>query len=202
MKKALIRTGHYNIEIDFLDTHTAKVIYSRLPIIGSINFWGNEVYFYTDLKINVSTYINQIAFNILLYEEDDKKIKFNISNNDGASSSIYSFGSESEKDHLEMINSVNLISKKIDTFFLEQLFKVEDYDFWVMDIQGAELSALKGAKKSLEKCNFIYVEISTGDYYRNASQWVEIKSFLKKFNFENLWEPASSHTDVLFKKII
>lgn len=156
---------------------------------------------YTDLKINVSTYVNQSAFNILLYEEDDKKIKFNISNNDGASSSIYSFGSESEKDHLEMINSVNLISKKIDTFFLEQLFKVEDYDFWVMDIQGAELSALKGAKKSLEKCNFIYVEISVGDYYRNASQWMEIKSFLKKFNFENLWEPASSHTDILFKKI-
>ena len=54
---------------------------------------------YTDLKINVSTYVNQSAFNILLYEEDDKKIKFNISNNDGASSSIYSFGSESEKDH-------------------------------------------------------------------------------------------------------
>ena len=156
---------------------------------------------YTDLKINVSTYVNQSAFNILLYEEDNKKIKFNISNNDGASSSIFSFGSESEKDHLEMINSVNLISKKIDTFFLEQLFKVEDYDFWVMDIQGAELSALKGAKKSLEKCNFIYVEISMGDYYRNASQWEEIKSFLKKFNFENLWEPASSHTDILFKKI-
>ena len=33
---------------------------------------------YTDLKINVSTYVNQSAFNILLYEEDDKKIKFNI----------------------------------------------------------------------------------------------------------------------------
>tara|TARA_B100002052_G_C15719939_1_gene523622 strand:+ start:632 stop:811 length:180 start_codon:yes stop_codon:yes gene_type:complete len=53
VKKALIRTGHYNIEIDFLETHTAKVIYSKLPVIGSINFWGNEVYFYTDLKIKI-----------------------------------------------------------------------------------------------------------------------------------------------------
>ena len=100
-----------------------------------------------------------------------------------------------------MINSVNLISKKIDTFFLEQSFKVEEYDFWVMDIQGAELSALKGAKKSLEKCNFVYVEVSVGDYYKNAPQWEEIKSFLKKFNFKNVWEPANSHTDILFKKI-
>ena len=53
MKKALIKAGYYNIEIDFLDTHTAKVIYSKLPIIGNVNFWGNEVYFYTDLKIKI-----------------------------------------------------------------------------------------------------------------------------------------------------
>ena len=32
-EKALIKTGHYNIEIDFLDTHTAKVIY----LVGSIS---------------------------------------------------------------------------------------------------------------------------------------------------------------------
>ena len=43
MKKALIKTGHYNIEIDFLDTHTAKVIYSKLPIIGKVNL-GNAIF--------------------------------------------------------------------------------------------------------------------------------------------------------------
>ena len=43
MKKAFIKVAHYNIEIDFLDTYTAKVIYSRLPIVGNINFWGNEL---------------------------------------------------------------------------------------------------------------------------------------------------------------
>ena len=61
MKKALIKAGHYNIEIDFLDTYTAKVIYSKLPIIGKINFWGNEVYFYTDLKIKIEKEARQIV---------------------------------------------------------------------------------------------------------------------------------------------
>ena len=61
MKKALIKAGHYNIEIDLLDTYTAKVIYSKLPIVGNINFWGNEVYFYTDLKIKSKLlFINNI----------------------------------------------------------------------------------------------------------------------------------------------
>ena len=61
MKKALIKTGHYKIKIDFLDTHTANVIYSKLPIIGNVNFWGNEVYFYTDLKIKIEKDARQIV---------------------------------------------------------------------------------------------------------------------------------------------
>ena len=61
MKRALIKVGPYNFKINFLDTHTAKVIYSKLPIISNINFWGNEVYFYTDLKINIEENARQIV---------------------------------------------------------------------------------------------------------------------------------------------
>ena len=61
MKKALIKCGHYNIEIDLLDTHTAKVIYSELPIISKIKFWGDELYFYTDLKIKIEKEARQIV---------------------------------------------------------------------------------------------------------------------------------------------
>ena len=61
MKKALIKVGAYNFKVDFLDTNTAKVIYSKLPIIGNINFWGNEVYFYTDLKIKIECNARQIV---------------------------------------------------------------------------------------------------------------------------------------------
>ena len=53
MKKAYIKTGLYDIRIKFFDTNTAKVIYSKLPIVSTINFWGNEVYFFTNLKIKL-----------------------------------------------------------------------------------------------------------------------------------------------------
>ena len=157
---------------------------------------------FSQLKNNISKYVNQKAFNILLFQLDDEVIKFYISNNDGASSSIYEFGSESEKQNLEMIDSINLKTKKIDTFFFENDIDSFEYDFWVIDLQGAELSVLKGAENSLKNCNYIYVEISKGDYYKNGTQWQEINSFLKKFNFYNLWEPENDHTDVLFKKKI
>ena len=157
---------------------------------------------FVDLKENVSKYINQKAFNILLFDSDNKVVKFNISNNDGASSSIYEFGDESKKQNLRMVESINLKSQKIDTFFEENKINCEDYDFWVIDLQGSELPVLKGAQHSLKKCNYIYVEISKGEYYKDATQWHELNSFLKKFNFQNLWEPENSHTDVLFKKSV
>ena len=74
---------------------------------------------FIDLQNNVTSYVSQRAFNILLYEVDDKEFLFNISNNDGASSSIYDFGTESLKDNLKMIETIKLKSKKIDTFFLQ-----------------------------------------------------------------------------------
>ena len=155
---------------------------------------------FVDLKNHISTYINQKAFNELIYHIDGEKLKFNISNNDGASSSVYNFGEESIKQNLKMIETISLVSKKIDTLFNENKINSAEYDFWVIDLQGAELSALKGAQNSLKNCNFVYVEVSKGEYYKNATQWKELSEYLKKFDFENLWEPEIIHTDVLFKK--
>ena len=155
---------------------------------------------FIDLKNYISTFINQKAFNELVYNIDGEKLKFKISNNDGASSSIYDFGYESIKQNLKMIETISLVSKKIDTFFLENKINSKEYDFWIMDLQGAELLALKGAQNSLKNCNFIYVEVSKGEHYKKAAQWNELSEYLKKFDFENLWEPESIHTDVLFKK--
>jgi len=144
---------------------------------------------FVDLKNHISTYINQKAFNELIYHIDGEKLKFNISNNDGASSSVYNFGEESIKQNLKMIETISLVSKKIDTLFNENKINSAEYDFWVIDLQGAELSALKGAQNSLKNCNFVYVEVSKGEYYKNATQWKELSEYLKKFDFENLWEP-------------
>ena len=156
---------------------------------------------FIDLQNNITTFVNQKAYNILLYESDDKEFSFKISSNDGASSSIYNFGTESLKDNLKMVGSIKLKSKKIDTFFLQESIQAKDYDFWVMNIQGAELPVLKGAVESLKTCKFIYVEVSKGNFYEEGTQWNELKNFLINNGFNNLWEPFNDHTDVLFKKI-
>ena len=51
---------------------------------------------FLDLQINIKKYLFQDAFCCLLSNTDNSKIEFNISNNDGASSSIFKFGELSE----------------------------------------------------------------------------------------------------------
>ena len=70
-----------------------------------------------------------------------------------------------------------------------------------MDLQGAELLALKGSIKSLPFCKSIFVEVSKGEVYKNAPQYIDIIEFLKKFNFKLISEMDSSHTNILFKKL-
>jgi FkbM family methyltransferase len=153
---------------------------------------------FLDLENYVTTFINQTAYNILLYQEDNIEKTFKISNNDAASSSIYEFGNSNFDNNVNMVDRITLKTMKLDTFFKKEKITATEFDFWVLDLQGAELPTLKGAIKSLKYCKYIYVEISKNDYYKNGTKWSELKQFLIKNNFQNLWEPESDHTDILF----
>ena len=44
-KKIHIRAGVIEAEVELNDTRTAQAIWEILPIKGSINLWGDEIYF-------------------------------------------------------------------------------------------------------------------------------------------------------------
>ena len=151
---------------------------------------------FLDLQINVSQYINQKAYNCLLYDKDDEKINFFVSNNDGASSSIFKFGKDSV--NLRTIEKKLLKTITLDSLLKKNNIESKDYDYWVIDLQGSELLALKGAVNSLKKCKSILIEVSLNEYYLNAVKWDELKKFLNENHFIQKWEPKEAHTDVLF----
>ena len=153
-----------------------------------------------DLKDNISQYPHQKVVHALIGEKDDENFEFYISNNDAASSSIYQFGKDNADQNLKMENKINIKSQKFDSIIEKEKIEISDYNFWVIDLQGSELLALKGALKSLKKCKSILVEISKNEYYLDAVKWDELKSFLNENNFFQKWEPIEAHTDVLFVK--
>ena len=90
--------------------------------------------------------------------------------------------------------------QRLDTILENNNISPIDYDHWVIDLQGAELLALKGAENSIKFCNSIYVEVSNVDIYKGGVKWEEIKLWLNNNNFYNVNKLDKDHTDILFVK--
>ena len=99
-----------------------------------------------------------------------------------------------------MIKSINIESNTFDNLVKEKNLEIENYNHWVIDVQGSELFFLKGAKKSLSCCKSIYIEVSNDQIYQNGSKWADVKNFLTNLEFKQITEMNSNHTDVLFVK--
>ena len=161
---------------------------------------------YKQLSENLYFYKNQLAFQALLTDEDDKNTNFYISNYDSACSSIYKFTENiksskiwSDRNH-QMIDTLNLKSKKLDTLFTKEKINPKQYNHWILDLQGAELLALKGAEKSLESCKSIYIEVSKEKFYTDGVLWGELKDWLISKNFYPTRNPMVDEEDILFIK--
>ena len=155
---------------------------------------------------NIKKYENQIALCALLSNKNGKQYRFNISNNNfGASSSIFEFGEYAVGDkslwpdhNLGMINSITLPSVRLHNLLINNDINSKDYDFWVVDLQGAEHLALKGAGPLLLDCKALLVEVSQVEVYKGGVLSFELDSWLIKNGFFPLWEAEGGHDDVLY----
>ena len=76
----------------------------------------------------------------------------------------------------------------------------DEYNHWIVDLQGSELLFFKGAEEALKSCNSISVEVSKVNYYEGGVLWNELASWLNERNFYPTTSPEKNHTEILFKK--
>lgn len=146
---------------------------------------------------------NGIVYNYVVSDKDDTLVNFNITNN-GQSSSILDL--DKHKIHHPQIyisNIITLKSKRMDTIIKENNIDINNYDFLNIDIQGAELLALKGFGDLLNNIKYIYTEINTNTLYKNCALVGEIDKYLKKYKFKRVETSMTEFEwgDALYKKI-
>jgi|GEM_PF-1686211 len=161
---------------------------------------------FKELTQNLIEYPLQEGLCALLGNVDGTTQDFYLSNNsDGASSSIFKFGkfgtgaqSLWPNLNLQMMDTLSLSSISLDTLLKKNHKQANKFNFWVIDLQGAEHLLLEGAKKSILTCQALLVEISTVEVYKNAATWDTLLNTLTIHGFSPAWQPERAHDDVLF----
>ena len=126
------------------------------------------------------------VYNAVITDKDDEPVTFNVSNN-VQSSSVLEFGTHAkEHPHVVYVDKLYLKSITIDTFMERNNIDASKYNFWNMDIQGAELMALKGAPKSIQYAKAIYLEVNQTEVYKGCGLISDIDTFLLQYNFKRV----------------
>lgn len=116
------------------------------------------------------------------------------------SSSLYQLGThkESYPDFVE-VNQREVITSTLDS--LQDI--PHGVDFINLDVQGAELEALKGAKRILGDVSWIYTEINRKHVYQSCPLVKEIDEFLRTQGFRRVatrWAFGEDWGDALYSR--
>lgn len=154
--------------------------------------------------------IEHSAFKVLLSDEDDVEVDFNIANNDGQSSSMLEFGTHTKMHPtVKFTDKVKLKTKRFDTFMDSQKGAWEeelwhpDYDFLNVDVQGAELKVLEGMGDYLNQFKWLYLEVNRSELYLGCPMVEELDEYVKPYGFtrvETKWTGAGWGDGFYIKK--
>jgi FkbM family methyltransferase len=126
------------------------------------------------------------AFNYAISDVDDQICNLNVTNN-GQSSSILELEKHKiHHPHIFVTEVITVATKRMDTLLSENSIDLNNYNFINIDIQGAELLALKSFGKLLDNFKYIYTEINTNNLYKDCALVEEIDEYLKEYGFQRV----------------
>lgn len=144
----------------------------------------------------IAPYPNSHAFNYCVSDKFEE-IKFNITNN-GQSSSILELGTHKDVHPEVTVNEIAILhTVTINEIFLREKLNFDGYDFVNMDIQGAELKALKGMNMIMPHIKAFYLEVNEKELYKGCALIGEIDEYLNQFGFERVETKWASEGNVL-----
>lgn len=170
------------------------------------------------LQKTIKDFGNQKALCALVTDKDEVEYNFlRDQNNCGQSSSLFDFHLHKKMfPKIVMGESVKLIGKTLPTLLKENNIDVSNYSNINMDVEGAELLVLKGAKEILQNFDIINLEATDFEARKGQPLLEEIDDFMLKNNFkkyaqikthdpdnENVFEiEEGSYYEVLYRNII
>jgi FkbM family methyltransferase len=149
------------------------------------------------LKSKLMDIPNQHVIPKAAWHTDEEVLTFKITNKT-MSSSLYDLKIHSERyPDIVLTKSVDVETITLNSYSIGR----EVPDLINLDIQGAELDALRGASNFLDQVSYIYTEVSYVELYKNAPLADEIDRYLNSFGFRRVVTrkvPRDGWADVLY----
>ncbi len=122
-------------------------------------------------------------YSAVVSDRDNQEVEFIITNN-GQSSSILELD-EHKREHpwVWETGRVRLRTVTVDSLFRMFHVNPSQFHFLNMDIQGAELLALKGMSSVLPYIKYAYLEVNEKHLYKDCALIPEIDAFLGRYGF-------------------
>ena len=137
---------------------------------------------FAELQENLKLFPRQQAIRALVTSKDGDQVSFNISNNAGLSSSIFSIAEHADIwPTVQMAESVSMTTTSLDSIVKNS--GRSNWDALVMDVQGAELSVLQGGEASLSEFRYILAEAADFNAYDGGCVLRDLVEFLEPRGF-------------------
>lgn len=140
---------------------------------------------------NVSKYRHTVL-NFAATDEDGQVI-LHESNNGSQSSSILELGTHKEQHpDVYYVRDIPVLGQRIDalmeprTMLMDVRCDVSRLDFLNMDIQGAEMKALRGMINLLGQFKWLYLEVNKAEVYKGCAHVNDLDLFLNGFGFKRV----------------
>lgn len=132
------------------------------------------------LQSNVSKYPGAAAYNFCIGDEE-KDVVFHVSNNGSQSSSVLELGTHKiQHPEVHYTHDKTVRMHRVDQLGLD----LTGCDFLNIDLQGAELMALKGMGDLLSQFNFAYLEVNRDYLYKDCALIGEVDLYMEANGFQ------------------
>lgn len=155
---------------------------------------------FSSLKSNIQNYSNISCFNYCLSDKTEERNFWVSSGRSTALSSLFE-PAGGLATHPETVFTKSIVRcLELDKWAKSN--NITHIDFMWLDMQGAELEALKAGLEILSTVKVILIEASLTERYKNTPMYQEIRDWLESKNFELIGEdePKHSKVNLLYKR--
>lgn len=147
---------------------------------------------FRELERRMRAYPQTLCLNACITDTDGEQVSFNVSNNEMQSSSLFEFGTHTiEHPTVRFEKKINLQTTTVNSLFKVKGVNYEHYDFLNIDLQGAELLALKSM--DLSHVKYAYLEVNEKPLYYQCPLIGEIDAYMQDKGFKRVETNMTSH---------